>query len=319
MADHYLVTGGAGFIGSHLVEALVAAGNRVRVLDDFSTGRRENLGGLLDALEIVGGDVRDQTACLAACEGVDYVLHQAARVSVAESMEDPVTTHEVNASGTLKLLVAARQAGCRRLVYAGSASAYGEAQEVPLPEDTTPSPRSPYAVAKYVGELYCGLSQDSDDLPCVVLRYFNVFGPRQDPNSPYSGVIARFLHQLIRGESLTIFGDGEQSRDFVAVQNVVEANLLACTAADAPGRTLNIGSGGAITINDLVALLGELTGTAPRVTHASPRPGDIRHSLADITQAQRLLGYRVRVSTEEGLRRTLRWYRQSAGEGAAAD
>jgi len=319
MAHHYLVTGGAGFIGSHLVEALVAAGHPVRVLDDFSTGSRENLRGLSETLEIIEGDVRDPTACRAACKGVDYVLHQAARVSVAESIEDPVTTHEVNALGTLKLLVAAREAGCRRFVYAGSASAYGDAQDLPVREDTPPSPRSPYAVAKFVGELYCGISRELHDLPCVVLRYFNVFGPRQDPNSPYSGVIARFIRQLIRGETLTIFGDGEQSRDFVAVQNVVEANLLACRAADSPDHTLNIGSGGAMTINDLVRLLGELIGTAPRVTHASPRPGDIRHSLADITRAQRLLGYRVRVSTEEGLRRTLQWHLQSAGEGAAAD
>ena len=319
MADHYLVTGGAGFIGSHLVEALVAAGHRVRVLDDFSTGRRENLRGLSDAVETVEGDVRDAAVCREACEGVDYVLHQAARVSVAESMEDPVTTHEVNALGTLKLLLAARQAGCRRFVYAGSASAYGDTQHLPLREDTAPSPRSPYAVAKYVGELYGGLYQDSHDLPCVVLRYFNVFGPRQDPNSPYSGVIARFVRQLVRGEGLTVFGDGEQSRDFVAVQNVVEANLLACRAADAPGHTINIGSGSAMTINELLGLLGELIGTTPKVTYASPRPGDIPHSVADITQAQRLLGYRVRVSTEEGLRRTLQWYRQSGGEGAAAD
>lgn len=319
MADHYLVTGGAGFIGSHLVEALVAAGHRVRVLDDFSTGSRENLAGLSDAVQIIEGDVRDPRACRAACEGVDYVLHQAARVSVAESIEDPVTTHEVNALGTLKLLVAARQSGCRRFVYAGSASAYGDAQDLPLGEDTPSSPQSPYAVAKYVGEVYGGLYHDLHDLPCVVLRYFNVFGPRQDPNSPYSGVIARFLRQLIRGESLTIFGDGEQSRDFVAVQNVVEANLLACSAADAPGHTLNIGSGCAMTVNDLVRLLGELIGTAPKVTHASPRAGDIRHSLANITRAQRLLGYRLRVSTEEGLRRTLQWHLQAAEEGAAVD
>ena len=169
-------------------------------------------------------------------------------------------------------------------------------------------------MVKCVGELYCGLSQDSHDLPCVALRYFNVFGPRQDPNSPYSGVIARFVRQLVRGEGLTVFGDGEQSRDFVAVQNVVEANLLACRAADAPGHTLNIGSGRAMTINNLVRLLGELTGTEPEVTHASPRPGDIRHSLADITLARRVLRYRVRVSTEEGLRRTVRWHLRSASE-----
>jgi UDP-N-acetylglucosamine 4-epimerase len=308
----YLVTGGAGFIGSHLVHALVGAGRRVRVLDDFSTGHRENLAEVADELEVIEGDVSDAEACRGACEGVDYVLHEAAKVSVEASIEDPVSTHEVNALGTLKMLCAARGAGVRRFVYAGSASAYGNPEELPHREEMTPQPLSPYAVAKHAGELYCRVFSDLCGLETVVLRYFNVFGPRQDASSPYSGVIAIFAERLLRGGAITIEGDGEQSRDFVPVRNVVAANLRACTAPAAPGKVLNIGCGESMTINQLAAALRELTGSSADVSHGPPRQGDVRHSVADVTRAREILGYEPEVSVLDGLRETVAWYGGSA-------
>lgn len=316
-AAHYLVTGGAGFIGSHLVEALAAAGHRVRVLDNFSSGSRENLAALAGEIEVIEGDVRDGEVCRRSCEGVDYVLHEAALVSVAESLENPIATHEVNALGTLKLLRAAQEAGCRRVVYAASASAYGDTEVLPHEEGMKPRPMSPYAVAKHVGELYCRVFHELYGLETVALRYFNVFGPRQDPSSPYSGVIARFILQLVRGEGLKIFGDGEQLRDFVPVENVVEACLLACTSARAAGEVINVGCGEATTVNRLVEMLGEIVGSPCEVTYGPPREGDIRYSVADIGRARELLGYQVQVSVEEGLRSTVGWYR-AAGEESGA-
>jgi nucleoside-diphosphate-sugar epimerase len=304
----FLVTGGAGFIGSHLVEALVRAGHRVRVLDDLSTGRRENLAQVADDVDLLLGDIRDTDVCRRACADVDYVLHHAAKVSVAESLEVPLDTHEVNALGTLKLLVAARESGCRRVVYAGSASAYGDSDTSAQSEDLPAHPLSPYAVAKHVGELYCRIFHQLYGLETVVLRYFNVFGPRQDPQSPYSGVIARFIAQLTRGQPITIHGDGEQTRDFVPVENVVSANLLACAAPGAPGQVINIGCGERISINHLAAALIELTDAPSRPSHGPARPSDIRHSCADISRAKRLLGYQVLVTPYEGLRRTVAWY-----------
>jgi nucleoside-diphosphate-sugar epimerase len=309
---HYLVTGGAGFIGSHLVEALVARGRRVRVLDDLSTGRRENLAAVAEKVELVVGDIRDLEVCRRACAGVDYVLHHAAKVSVAESVERPIETHEVDALGTLKVLIAARDAGCKRLVYAGSASVYGNCELSPQHEGLAADPLSPYAIAKHVGELYCRAFYGLYGFETVVLRYFNIFGPRQDPGSPYSGVIARFIRQLARDESPAIQGDGEQSRDFVPVANVVEANLLACTSPNAVGQTINVGCGTSTTINQLARMLIETTGSDRVSAHADSRPGDVRHSLADITRARDLLGYEVTVTPEEGLRATVAWYRENA-------
>jgi nucleoside-diphosphate-sugar epimerase len=311
----YLVTGGAGFIGSHLVETLAISGQRVRVLDDLSAGKRENLAFAEGDVDLIESSVADPETCRRACEGVDYVLHHAARVSVQESWEDPVLYEEVNALGTLRMLTAAREAGCKRFVYAGSASAYGSIGELPHREDMPADPLSPYAVAKHAGELYCRAFHDSDGLETVILRYFNVFGPRQPADSPYSGAIARFVDGLLTGEGLTILGDGEQSRDFVPVENVVEANLLACTAPDVAGQIVNIGCGEQMTVNRLADLLIELTGARCRPAQGPARPGEVRHSVADISRAHALLGYRVGVTVLDGLRRTVAWYRAaSAGE-----
>jgi len=310
------VTGGAGFIGSHLVHALVEYGLRVRVLDNLLSGNLDNLAGIAERIEFVRGDVTNPEDCRRACEGMDYILHHAARVSVAESIERPRETHETNATGTLNLLTAAREAGCRRLVYAGSASAYGDAEEIPQHEDLVPRPLSPYAVAKHTGELYCLMFHALHGLETVVLRYFNIFGPRQDPSSPYSGVIAQFAVRALRGDALTIYGDGEQTRDFVAVENVVQANLAACTSPDAVGRVVNIGCGERVSVNELARAVVGLSGGEVKVVHAAPRPGDIRHSVADIRRARALLGYRPQVTLKEGLAGTLAWYRQQRDTAA---
>jgi len=307
----YLVTGGAGFIGSHLAQSLVAAGRRVRVLDNLSSGSRENLEQIADDVDLFTGDVTDLEACRRACKGMDFALHHAARVSVAESVENPGSTHETNATGTLNMLIAAKEAGCRRFVYAGSASAYGDTEALPHREDMRPRPLSPYAVAKHAGELYCQVFHRLYGLETVMLRYFNVFGPRQDASSPYSGVIAQFMSRLMRGEPITIYGGGEQTRDFVPVENVVQANLLACAAPAAAGQIINIGCGERMSINDLPRMLLNLSGAKAEVTHVAPRPGDIRHSVADVSRARELLGYEVQVTPREGLRRTLEWYRQA--------
>jgi len=310
------VTGGAGFIGSHLVHALVEYGLRVRVLDNLLSGSLDNLAGIAERIEFVRGDVTNPEDCRRACEGMDYILHHAARVSVAESIERPRETHETNATGTLNLLTAAREEGCRRVVYAGSASAYGDAEEIPQHEDLVPRPLSPYAVAKHTGELYCLMFHALHGLETVVLRYFNIFGPRQDPSSPYSGVIAQFAVRALRGDALTIYGDGEQTRDFVAVENVVQANLAACTSPDAVGRVVNIGCGERVSVNELARAVVGLSGGEVEVVHAAPRPGDIRHSVADIRRARALLGYRPQVTLKEGLAGTLAWYRQQRDTAA---
>jgi nucleoside-diphosphate-sugar epimerase len=254
--------------------------------------------------------VRDPEACRRACAGAEYVLHHAARVSVPESLEDPILYEEVNALGTLNLLQAARAAGCQRFIYPGSASVYGNTPELPHRESMIPQLLSPYAVAKHAGELYCRVHYHLHGLETVVLRYFNAFGPRQDPSSPYSGVIAVFIRALLQGKDITIFGDGEQSRDFVSVENIVQANLLACRAPGAPGQVINIGCGERTTIRELAEMLKELTGASVGLRHGPARAGDVRHSVADIARARELLGYRVEVSVREGLRRTVAWYRE---------
>lgn len=307
----YLVTGGAGFIGSHLAERLVEGGGEVRILDDFSTGKRENLDGFSDRIEVIEGCLTDQTACRQACEGVDYVFHQAALPSVQRSVEEPLTTHAVDATGTLNILVAARDAGAKRLVYAGSSSAYGNTPELPKHEDMATSPRSPYAVAKLAGEHYCRVFAGVMGLETVVLRYFNIFGPRQDPNSQYSAVIPLFITHALAGNSPTIHGDGEQTRDFTYVGNAVHANFLAChgPADGAVGGVFNVGCGNRISINELWSEIQRVTGARVDAVHGPERPGDVRDSLADLTHIRECLGYETRVSLSDGLRRTCDWFR----------
>jgi nucleoside-diphosphate-sugar epimerase len=308
----FLVTGGGGFIGSNLVEALLRRGHDVRVLDDFSTGRRENLaqaaawaaggGGHFELLE---GDVRDPATCRSAVGGCDFVLHQAAIPSVQRSVENPVLTHEVNVDGTLRLLLACREAGVRRFVYASSSSVYGDTERLPKEESMPASPLSPYALQKLAGETYCVLFHRLYGFPAVALRYFNVFGPRQDPSSEYAAVIPRFMSALKNGRRPVVFGDGEQSRDFTFVEDVVRANLLACEAPpEACGRAYNIAAGRRTTLKQLLAILFELSGRRAEPIHEPPRPADVRHSLASIEAAARELGYRPEVDLREGLRRT---------------
>lgn len=308
----YLVTGGGGFIGSNLTEALLKRGEVVRVLDDFSTGRRQNLtqaGAWAAAgsgeFALLEGDIRDPHTCRAALDGVDYVLHQAAVPSVPRSVQDPLTTHAVNVDGTLYLLEAARQAGVRRFVFASSSSIYGESETLPKVETMPAAPISPYGLQKLAAETYCRLYHRLYGLPTIALRYFNVFGPRQDPTSEYSAVIARFVTAARTGGRPIIFGDGEQSRDFTFVADAVRANLLSCSAEPtALGGTYNIGCGSRHTLNDLVRNLAAISGRELQAEHRDPRPGDIRHSLADIDQARRRLGFEPTVPFLEGLRRT---------------
>ncbi|MFB3880146.1 MAG: SDR family oxidoreductase [Armatimonadota bacterium] len=304
----YLVTGGAGFIGSHLVGRLVEMGESVVVLDNLSTGKAANLAPWLDSIAFLQADIRDLDAVRQACAGVDYLLHQAALPSVPRSVRDPVASNETNVNGTLNVLVAARDAGVRRLVYAASSSAYGDTPTLPKHEAMPARPLSPYAVSKHAGELYCRVFSGVYGLETVALRYFNVFGPRQDPGSHYAAVIPKFITALQQGERPVIFGDGEQSRDFTYVGNVVDANLLACRAEGTAGEVINIACGARTSLNDLVRVLERITGAAVEPIYEKARPGDVKHSLADITKAQRLLGYRPSISLEEGLARTAAYY-----------
>jgi len=308
----YLVTGGAGFIGSHIVEALVTRGEHVRVLDSFSSGKRGNLqfpdNKRAPNLEVIEGDIRNLDVMRQATSGVDYVLHHAALVSVAQSMADPQMAHAVNVTGTLNVLLAAREAGVRRVVFASSAAVYGGNDALPLRETAVPRPLSPYAASKLAGEAYCRMFCAAYNLPTVCLRYFNVFGPRQDPNSQYAAAIPKFITALLRGESPTIYGDGTQSRDFIHVANVVLANLLACGKEEAVGQVVNIACGGRRTVLDLYRDLATLIGTTLQPAFASARAGDVKHSLAAIDQATRVLGYKPKVEWRDGLRDTVHWY-----------
>ena len=303
-----VVTGGAGFIGSNLAHALIQRGDSVRIVDNFSTGRRVNLAGLDGHVELFEGDIRDAALLDRACAGADFVFHEAALPSVARSVEDPVLSHDINANGTLQVLEAARRAGVKRLVYAASSSAYGETLVQPKVETMASSPISPYGAQKLMGELYCGIWTQVYGLPCVALRYFNVFGPRQAPKSDYAAVIPRFITALQRGEPPTLFGDGDQTRDFCFIANVVEANLNALEAPAAPGHVYNVACGERWSLLELVAMLNGILGTHIAAHHAPGRAGDIRDSLADITAARRDLGYTAAVRFEEGLRRTVQWY-----------
>ncbi|HVS36109.1 MAG TPA: NAD-dependent epimerase/dehydratase family protein [Gemmataceae bacterium] len=308
MSNQYLVTGGAGFIGSHLVEALTASGGRVRVLDDFSTGLRDNLAHIRPAPEILAADVADAKVVDAAAAGVDVIFHLAALASVQRSVEAPAETHRVCADGTLRILDAARRNGVRRVVYAASSSAYGLPRADVQTETDPIEPLSPYAAAKAAGELYCQAFTVSFGLETVRLRFFNIFGPRQRADSPYSGVIALFAAALSEGRTPTIFGDGLQTRDFTYVADVVQALTRAAAAPNVSGRVYNIGTGRGVTLLELAAALNRLLGTALTPLHGPPRVGDVRHSRADISRARRDLGYEPRVAFEDGLAETLRWF-----------
>jgi UDP-glucose 4-epimerase len=301
----FLVTGGAGFIGSHLVTRLVNQGEAVRVFDNFSTGSAANLTTVRDRIALVKGDLRDRDIVRRAVEGVGVVFHQAALSTVQGSIQDPQSTLDVNITGTLNVLEAACDAGCQRVVFASSASVYGDAPGLPKVESMVPRPLSPYAISKLAGEHLCSVFTRVHGLETVALRYFNVFGPGQDASSPYSGVISRFLLALREGSRPTIYGDGEQTRDYVYVDNVVDANLQAAFTAEAAGRVFNIASGQAVTLNRLLATMAELTGGDARANHEPERPGDIRHSLADISAARETLGYFVKVPLEVGLTETV--------------
>ena len=305
----YLITGGAGFIGANLAHALVARGESVRILDDFSTGRIENLHGIEDRIEIVRGDIRDPAVVAEAVRGTEVILHQAALNSNPRSIKEPGPTNAVNVGGTLLLLEAARAAGTRRVVYASSSSVYGDAPGLPKTEDLPLSPKAPYGVSKLAAELYCRVFTQVYGLETVSLRYFNVFGPRQHPDSEYAAVIPRFLRRMLAGDRPVIFGDGEQSRDFTAVENVVAANILAAEAAQGIGEAFNIACGQPSTLNQLVTWVNQLLGTKLSPIYAAPRPADVRHSYASIHKAEGILGYRPSVDVQEGLRGTIEWFK----------
>jgi UDP-glucose 4-epimerase len=304
-----LVTGGAGFIGSHIVRALLAKGRRVRVLDDLSTGKRGNLDEVAAEIEFIEGDIRDVTTVERAVRGVDAVFHLAARASVPRSVKEPRAAHEVNVTGTLNLLIAARDAGVRRFVYSASSSAYGDTPVMPKTVEMRPVPLSPYAVSKLAAEHYCAVWSHVYGLQTISLRYFNVFGPRQDPHGPYAAVIPAFVSRMLRGQAPVIFGDGEQSRDFCFIENVVQANLLAADVGEIRGEVVNVACGERTTLNEIVADLNKLLGTSLRPVYEPPRAGDVKHSLADISTTRKVLGYEPRVMFPEGLRRSIEWYK----------
>lgn len=304
----YLVTGGAGFIGSNLVDELVRRGQDVVVLDDLSSGKEENLAAVRPKIDLRIGNIADLAAVQSACNGMDYVIHLAARTSVPRSVADPLETNHVNIDGTLNVLIAARDAKLRRFVFAASSSAYGESAELPKTETMPGSPISPYGVTKLAGELYAQVFGRAYGLENTSLRYFNVFGPRQDPSSQYSGVLSRFMLAVIRGESPVIYGDGEQSRDFTYIANVVDVTLRACEVPGASGMVMNGGTGARITLNQVLKLLEKITGKKIQAKYEPPRVGDIKDSQADISLARKVLGYQPLVDFEQGLRLTWDWY-----------
>jgi nucleoside-diphosphate-sugar epimerase len=315
----YLITGIAGFIGSSLAHALLQRGEHVRGIDNFATGKRENLAPLGDKIEFQEADLLDLDAMKRACQGADYVLHQAAVPSVPKSVLDPLGSNRANVDGTVNILVAARDAKVKRVIYAGSSSAYGDTPTLPKREEMIPNPISPYAVAKLASEYYMISFFRCYGLETVCLRYFNIFGPRQDPSSPYSGVLAKFITQMLSGVQPTIFGDGKQSRDFTYIDNAVSANLLACQAAanEVTGRVFNVATGTRFDLNQTFQILKGLTGFSGDVKYGAERAGDVKHSLADISRAEKHLKYKPEVAFEEGLRRTVAWYRSQANAAKA--
>ncbi|MBZ0220473.1 MAG: SDR family oxidoreductase [Candidatus Methylomirabilis sp.] len=310
----FMVTGGAGFIGSNLSEMLLVKGHSVTVFDNLATGREENLSGIISRIDFIRGDIRDKEALEAAMKGMDYVIHLAALGSVPRSIEDPATTHEVNATGTLNVLNAARSAEVKRVVCASSSSVYGDTAVLPKEEQMTPSPLSPYAVSKITGEYYCKAFHRVYGLETVSLRYFNVYGRRQDPNSQYAAVIPRFVDAMLRGKSPVIYGDGEQSRDFTFVDDCNQANIKACFASGCEGMHFNVGYGSKVSINDLFGKIRDSLGSKVEPAYAPPRKGDVRDSLAAISRAKELLGYEPENGIDEGIRKTVRWYLESYGK-----
>ncbi|RKX25133.1 MAG: LPS biosynthesis protein WbpP [Candidatus Zixiibacteriota bacterium] len=306
----FLITGGAGFIGSNIAEALVTNGDKVRILDNFSSGRKENLVGLENKVEVIEGDIRDYWTVLQAVDGIDYVLHQAALPSVPRSVENPLTSNEVNINGTLNVLEAAKNAGVKKLVMASSSSIYGESEELPKHEGMTPCPLSPYAITKLTGEYYLKVYWKLYQFPTVALRYFNIFGPKQDPSSQYSAVIPKFITSLLGDYPPTVFGDGKQSRDFTYIDNCVQANILAATDDRLCGDQFNVACGDQFTLNDLLNQLRKIIGTETKANYVDPRPGDIKHSFATIDKLGKF-GYKPTVGFEEGLRSTVDFFRKA--------
>ena len=314
MSELYLVTGGAGFIGSNIAEKLVSSGKNVRVIDNFLTGKRENMDTFIDKIEFIEGDIRDLATVNKAIMDVDYIIHQAALPSVPKSVELPIESNEHNTNGTLNILYAAKEAEVKRVVYAASSAAYGDQPQSPKVETMLPMPMSPYAVNKLAGEHYCAAFTTVYGLETVALRYFNVFGPRQDPTSFYSAVIPKFITALLNNESPIIYGDGEQSRDFTYIENIVTANLLACKVEGVGGQLFNIACGESFTLNQLFLDLQDIMGTSTKPIYEAPRVGDIKHSLADINKAKTLLGFEVLVDFKEGLRKTAEWFTAQKNE-----
>ncbi|MCK4351958.1 SDR family oxidoreductase [candidate division WOR-3 bacterium] len=314
----WLVTGGAGFIGSHLVEELLRRGERVRILDNFSTGKRENIEdikraldyrlSIINNLEVIEGDIRSYHIVREAVKGIDYILHEAALPSVPRSIKDPITTNEVNTGGTLNILESARDTGVRKVIYASSSSVYGNAEILPKQETMAPAPVSPYAVSKLASEKYCQIFYEIYELETVILRYFNIFGPRQDPSSQYSAVIPKFISSMINKKQPTIYGDGEQSRDFTYVSNVVQANLLAVEATNTGGKVFNIACGKKITVNDLVKELNKILNKNINPIYTASMPGEVRHSLAEIKEAKSVIGYGPLVTFTKGLKKTIKYF-----------
>jgi len=305
----YLVTGGAGFIGSHIVERLVREGESVRVLDNFATGKRGNLAPFAGKIDLFEGDLRKPADCAKACAGVEIIFHEGAVPSVPKSVEDPTTTHQANIDGTFNILMAARDAKCRRLIFAASSSAYGDQPELPSRETMRPAPLSPYAVHKLVGEYYLSVFNKCYGLETLALRYFNVFGSRQDPKSQYAAAIPAFVTSILRGESPTIYGDGEQTRDFTFIDNVVQANLLAAKAPKVAGQVVNVACGERVSVNQIIAQINQLLGKNVPPKYVPERAGDVKHSLADISLARQVIGFEPIVSFADGLKRAIEWYK----------
>ncbi len=307
----YMVTGGAGFIGSHIVKQLVKQGEKVRVVDNLSTGNKDNLGSIIKEIEFIEADIRDKAAMEKSVEGADYVLHQAALRSVPRSVDDPFSTNEVNVSGTLNLLLVSAQAKVKRFVYASSSSVYGDSENLPKREEQKPSPVSPYAVSKLSGEYYCRVFTRLFGLETVSLRYFNVFGPRQDPQSKYAAVIPLFILSALEGKPLEVHGDGQQSRDFTYISNVVEANLLSARIPNVAGKVFNIACGEKYSLLEVVEAISKGLGVKLEKLHTAPRAGDVRHTLADISEAKKLLGYQPKTTFHEGMKKTIEYFKEN--------
>lgn len=312
--ERYLVTGGAGFIGSNIAEELVNRGAAVRVIDNFLTGKKENIDSFLDKIEFIEGDIRDFEICRNVLKDVDFVLHQAALPSVPRSISDPLLTNDINIKGTLNLLLASQEAKVQKFVFASSSSVYGDDPRLPKEEEMRPRPLSPYALTKLVGEMYCRIFSQLHGLPTLCLRYFNIFGPRQDPSSQYAAVIPNFINKTLNGDNPVIFGDGQQSRDFTFVSNVVEANILAAKSQDISGEVINIGCGQRTSVNSLAEKIIEILEGNLKPVHDKPRPGDVKHSFADISKAKKILEYSPGISFKEGLEKTIRWCQERGEE-----